>query len=225
MTQSEMVPIRTSRADNPAVLSRSLYIPDRSYTKTFHSPGVEPWVCEILKRAKSGSLLDMSCGLGFWGFLTKTYVGVPGRIVGADISTKKLQTLKRLDIYDGLVRCDARSPPFQEKTFDCILMVEILHRLAQINKVLSNTESLLKKGGLLIVAGPSNKRLLDCLLERNYKIYAYHLRGLVLVDLQKMEPLMMYTSKMDRFVSHLITFLHKLFGKRIINYILAIKTP
>ena len=44
---------------------------DREYTWIFHSSGLEPWVCGLLRRLKPVSVLDVGCGLGYWGLILK----------------------------------------------------------------------------------------------------------------------------------------------------------
>ena|GEM_PF-7073015 len=74
---------------------------DREYTWVFHSPGLEPWVCSLLRRLKPVSVLDVDCGLGYWGLILKGYLGVP-YIVGVDIDSSKVEFARRLGVYDEL---------------------------------------------------------------------------------------------------------------------------
>jgi FkbM family methyltransferase len=56
---------------------------DLEYTLTFHRPGVEPWICGLLKQFRPNSVLDAGCGLGLWGLILKGYLGC-SHVVGVD---------------------------------------------------------------------------------------------------------------------------------------------
>jgi len=47
---------------------------DTDYTYTFHSAGLEPWVCALLKQFKPRSVLDVGCGFDLWSLFLKGYL-------------------------------------------------------------------------------------------------------------------------------------------------------
>lgn len=198
---------------------------DREYPWIFHSPGLEPWICGLLKKKDPASLLDIGCGFGFWGFIARTYIDFKGKMVGLDLSKKRINFLKTLNIYDRLLNCDIRSSPIMKRKFDCALAIEVLHGFEQLQDTLRNIENSLRKNGMVIIASPSERGLLDALRKRNYKIYSCHFRGLILVEMEKKKTFTMYNSKKNKIMSSIWLFLHKLFGKeRLVNYIIAFKT-
>ena len=80
---------------------------DRGYTMVFHSPGIEPWITGLLKSRRPVSVLDVGCGLGYWGLILKSYLEVP-HIVGIDIDGSKVEFARRLGIYNELYTSDVR---------------------------------------------------------------------------------------------------------------------
>jgi len=101
-------------------------IPDRSYPRIFHSPGIEPWILGLLLDVKPRSLLDIGCGHGFWGFVVRRRIGVV-YAVGLDIDSAKAREARA--VYDDVVIGDASAPPFRDRSFDSVLAVEVLHGL------------------------------------------------------------------------------------------------
>jgi ubiquinone/menaquinone biosynthesis C-methylase UbiE len=167
---------------------------DAEYTYAFHSPGEEPWICGLLKNRHITKALDLGCGSGFWGFILRTYAASTAKITGVDISTESLQRLKNLGIYDELVLGDATSLNF-DGAFDVILAIEFFHTLTDKETFLRAIEEKLAKNGLLIISGPSTVEMLKILQERNYSVYEYFLRGLVLVNTKTGKILSTYPSK------------------------------
>jgi len=98
-------------------------------------------------------MLDIGCGRGKWGFLASLNAQFlvkepPEIIVGCDIFHPYLRFVKDLgEIYNGLVLCDARFLPFRDKTFDIVLVAEVLEHLPKKDgiKVLMEAERLAKK--------------------------------------------------------------------------------
>ncbi len=157
------------------MIVRIKLLPDKNYLRTFHSPRIEAWILGFLKARHSlGRVLDIGCGLGFWGFMLKTYVGNSDWLAGLDISESKLRRLKALNIYDMLVVADALKPSFREKCFDTLMAVEVLHGSIN-NDILGQLESLLRRDGVLVLALPGLPRGfgISKLIASGYDVYAY----------------------------------------------------
>lgn len=89
--------------------------PDRHYTYVFHSPGIEPWICGLLKNRTITKVLDIGCGVGSWGFLIRNYISPNAEIIGVDISAEKLEKLRNLNIYNELVSADITTLKFNDE--------------------------------------------------------------------------------------------------------------
>jgi SAM-dependent methyltransferase len=153
---------------------------DEDYSNTFHSPGLEPWLVGLFKSVEPKAVLDIGCGLGFWGLVLKGYLGV-AYVVGVDIDPSKVEFVRSLDVYDELYVSDVRL--FEHpRIFDAVLAVESLHGILNA-ELLDRLEGLVKRGGLVVLTLPrlsKELRVID-LTRRSYRVYRYLLRGFLLV--------------------------------------------
>ena len=202
------------------IIAKLIY--DLEYTLTFHSPGIEPWITGLLKKFKPDSVLDIGCGLGFWGLILKGYLGI-SKVVGVDINPTKVEFVKRLNVYDELYVSDIRSFNYLEP-FDVVIAVESIHGILDEN-LLERLEDFVKRGGLIILALPLMSRSLTIsdMIKRGYVVYRYFLRGFLLVRVDKAEVYTM-PNRLWKFLGVLIKLLHKLLSVRLTGgYILAFK--
>jgi SAM-dependent methyltransferase len=154
------------------IIAKLIY--DLEYTLTFHSPGIEPWITGLLKKFKPDSVLDIGCGLGFWGLILKGYLGI-SKVVGVDIDPTKVEFVKRLNLYDELYVSDIRSFNYHE-SFDVVIAVESIHGILDEN-LLERLEGFVKRGGLIILALPlmSKSLAISNMIKRGYVVYRYFL--------------------------------------------------
>jgi len=196
---------------------------DREYTWIFHSPGLEPWVCGLLRRLKPVSVLDVGCGLGYWGLILKGYLGIP-HIVGIDIDSSKVEFARKLGVYAELYASDIREFNYP-RAFDAVLAIESIHSILDA-RLLERLEGLTRKGGLIVLALPTLPKSITIsdLIKRGYIVYRYLLRGLLLIRVDKAKYAV--PNRLWRFVGFVIAFLHpvlKVMGVFRRGYILAIK--
>jgi SAM-dependent methyltransferase len=159
---------------------------DLEYTLTFHSPGIEPWICGLLKQFRPNSVLDAGCGLGLWGLILKGYLGC-SHVVGVDADHAKIDFAKELGVYDELCASDIRAFSYP-KPFDAIIAIEAVHSFLDA-ELLGRLEGLAKRGGLIVLALPALPRSIATseLAQRGYVVYRYFLRGFILVRIDKAE--------------------------------------
>jgi predicted TPR repeat methyltransferase len=197
---------------------------DLEYTLNFHSPGIEPWICGLLRQFKPSNVLDVGCGLGLWGLILKGYLGC-SRVVGLDVDHAKIEFAKRLGVYDELYASDVRAFSYS-KSFDAIIAVEAVHGFLNA-ELLRKFEGLAKRGGLIILALPTLPRSItaSALVQRGYAVYRYFLRGFILVRIDRAE-VRTTPSGLWRALGHLIRLFYpmfKLLGVLERGYLLAYK--
>ena len=156
---------------------------DLEYTFTFHSPGIEPWILGLLKQVKPESVLDVGCGLGFWGLVLKGYLGA-SRIVGIDVDRNKVEFAKRLGVYDEVYVSDIRAFSYAG-AFDAIIAIEPIHGVLDPG-LLRRLEGLVKQGGIIVMALPGVQSA-DQLVKAGYVVFRYLLRGFVMVRVDRPE--------------------------------------
>ncbi len=159
---------------------------DLEYSLISHSPGIEPWVVGLLNRVRPRSVLDVGCGLGFWGLVFRGYLGV-SHIVGVDIDGDKVEFARKLGVYDEVYVSDIRSFDYAG-SFDAILASESIHGIIDLG-LLRRLEGMVKEGGIIVLALPSLPKSMrvDELVRMGYTVFRYFLRGFVLVRVDRPE--------------------------------------
>ena len=199
---------------------------DLEYPNVYHSPGIELWISQVFKDFATSSqvILDVGCGLGFWGHLIRSYINPSSFIVGIDISMNKLKIVKDFGIYDTLICADASFPPFREGFCDSLLSIEVLHSLPNFGEALRSIEKVVKNQGLIILSQPSNKEHIKILQDLGYDVLGNFLRGLFLVRIDNGEVIPARRTLNNRFASVAVKILYnKLFRLRLVKYIIAVK--
>jgi len=190
----------------------------------FHSPGIEPRITGLLKSLRPVSVLDVGCGLGYWGPILKSYLEVP-HIVGIDIGGSKVEFVRGLGVYNELYTSDVRGFDYP-KAFDVVLAIESVHSILDAG-LLDRLESLARRGRLVVLALPNLPKSIAIadLIKRGYVTYRYLLRGFLLVRVDRAE---VYThpTRLWRVVGLLVRLLHPILrfaGLLRRGYILAVK--
>jgi ubiquinone/menaquinone biosynthesis C-methylase UbiE len=176
----------------------------------------------LLKERAIGSVLDLGCGLGAWGYLMRTYIAPNAQIVGLDISKEKIDTLSKLRIYDSLVVGDAMTVQVNG-CFDAILAGELILAVSDPDAFLRRFEQKLAKGGVLVIMGPSDKKLRQLLRKRGYLVYDYLLRGFFLVDENSGKAKLMHETKAFSIIGAFLRVSHRLIRRRDKMHVIAFK--
>ena len=84
----------------------------------------------VINNLLGKSFLDIGCGHGKWGYLLKKYRRGGGiTVTGVDLFKPHLPPLQREGVYDHLEVADAKSLPFEDKSFDSTVACEIIEHL------------------------------------------------------------------------------------------------
>lgn len=132
-----------------------LYYPKGSISEMYYKNHIECFQIDKIEKIQSycqtGRLLDIGCGVGHFirTALKKGYSaeGVEFSEVAAAIGREQWN----LQIVDG----DFLSNQFVPKSFDIITLWQVLEHFRQPHEVLLKIHSLLKPGGLLVIAVPN----------------------------------------------------------------------
>jgi len=89
---------------------------------------LDPFVLTSLVE-KGKSCLDVACGRGKWGYLIKASHKQPEYIVGGDLDVESVNYVKAHNVYDHVVRFDARYLPFRDACFDLVLALEAIEHM------------------------------------------------------------------------------------------------
>jgi len=142
----------------------------------------------ISATGKKERILDMGCGVGFWGYFIRKKKRENDYLIGIDIHKPYLDLAKRKHVYDDLVLCDASKLAFKADSFNLVLASEVIEHLPK-NKgmeLLADIERICK--GRSIITTPNGYFPQDSLIEsefhrsewcvRDFRIRKYRVRGL-----------------------------------------------
>jgi 2-polyprenyl-3-methyl-5-hydroxy-6-metoxy-1,4-benzoquinol methylase len=97
-----------------------------------------------------GKILDAGCGDGF--FLNKlTFSDEVKDITGIDISEKAIEMALEKYPKNQFRQASLNKISFENGSFDCIVMVEVIEHLIDIGGTLEELSRVLKSGGLLLI--------------------------------------------------------------------------
>lgn len=127
---------------------------------------------KIQKFKRTGSLLDIGCGPGFFLDEAKRQ---GWEVQGADLSKWSKDYAKAnfgIDVFQGFLS-DAH---FEDRTFDVIVMNDVIEHLEDPKTVLKEIRRILKNDGVIYVSTPDIKSFLSRLLRAKWwGINKYHL--------------------------------------------------
>lgn len=95
-------------------------------------------------------VLDIGCGFGEFAGVAFNKIEI-----GIDINNKDLQQAILGKKYQKLINADARKLPFKDSSFSTVISVSVLEHIPKVEKVISETHRVLKKGGLFIFSVPT----------------------------------------------------------------------
>ena len=116
----------------------------------------------IRTNLKEGSILDLGCGKGWsWKFFVNPNRSNSFLTVGADISLPYLKYCQEKGLYEDLIRCDVRKLPFKEKSFDVVLLLQLVEHLTKEEglKLIDEAEKIARKQ--VIIGTPAGFLELD----------------------------------------------------------------
>lgn len=115
---------------------------------------------ENLDQPTGSVILEVGCSSGY--LIKELVERFPNsNIVGADVVKAPLFELARAFPGIPLIRFDLLNCPLPEKTFDAIIMLNVLEHIEDDLLALKNVRNLLKPGGYLILEVPAGPRLYD----------------------------------------------------------------
>lgn len=102
---------------------------------------LDPMVLSLFPKGGTGSVLDIGCGYGLFGYMLRMEREHGGELIGVDAYAPYIKKLRRHAgaVYDSLVIADARHLPFKMGAVDTVLASEVIEHLP-------------REGGLALIA-------------------------------------------------------------------------
>ncbi len=120
-----------------------------------HNPSLDSPIMKLIPDNIDGFIiLDVAHGHGNWGYQLRTKKNGNPLLIGLDIWPPNVEKLNQKKIYDELIICDARNPPFRSKSIDIVIACEILEHISQeeTDSFLNELEVLYRN--ILIISTP-----------------------------------------------------------------------
>jgi len=119
-----------------------------------HLYELESFVMRLIPKSGKLSVIDVGCGKGIWGYLLRALRENVVYLCGVDLTQSYLQFIKERNIYNDLVLCDSIYLPFRDKSFDIVLLSEVIEHLEkkQAYAMLKQLEKTAKK--LILITVP-----------------------------------------------------------------------
>ena len=106
---------------------------------------------EVLKENNLRSVLELGCGTGLY---TETLQKIAKNLVATDFSEKMIAFAKqkRGNLKNvKFMQANALNLEFNAKSFDAVFMANLIHVIGNANRVIQESNRVLKRGGLLII--------------------------------------------------------------------------
>lgn len=113
-------------------------------------------IIEELNPKTGERIVDLGCGTGYYLFLLSN-LGVKLNLTGFDYDGKAINEAQGLMYGNDIkfVKGDLHKMPFKDKSFDKIVMSEVLEHVENDEKVLQEVYRILKQDGVLTISVPS----------------------------------------------------------------------
>lgn len=108
------------------------------------------------------TVLDVGCGLSYWGILLKDILPQNAKVVGIDRENSWIEQAKiraqhyKIDDRYSYKVGDANQLPFLNHSFDMVTCQTLLIHVADVKGVLLEMVRVLKPGGILVLIEPNN---------------------------------------------------------------------
>lgn len=94
-----------------------------------HLYELESFVMHLIPKSGSICILDVGCGMGMWGYFLRALRSNVVYLCGLDITPVYLRFVAKRKVYDDIILCDCFHLPFKDRSFDFVLLSEVLEHL------------------------------------------------------------------------------------------------
>jgi len=105
------------------------------------------------KSFANAKILEIGCGLGFFGKHLQEYFSY----MGSDISSDALKYAKEKNNIKNVIHSDAGSLPFGPQEFDVLVAFDVIEHLPNPKQFFFESSRILKQNGFLILSTPNTQ--------------------------------------------------------------------
>jgi len=142
----------------------------------FFDDNIPELVVKMLDNNNSFSIIDIGCGDGrFFYFLkNRGYFGRTKRIVGVDLSEKRLSRVKKLfPEVETMLSDVCNLSEVSNSSFDFVISSQVIEHVNDDNKMIKEIKRILKTGG---------KTYISSVIKKKYGFYIYRKNGDFVLD-------------------------------------------
>jgi len=124
------------------------------YAENFGEDITNRWVVEAASLSGKVDVLDIGCGTGT--ALRIAELTTSGRLVGIDPFGRMIEHAKTATEIGSRIKfqvAPAESLPFEDKSFDVVFMINVIHHLKDQDKGLAEAKRVLRPQGRLVFGG------------------------------------------------------------------------
>jgi len=113
------------------------------------------WILKCSGNIKDNTVLDVGCGDGA---LTYRIVEKGANVIGIDNSEEGIKLAEEIfnkkQVLTQFILADAYKMPIKSNSIDCVILSEVIEHVAKPQKLLSETQRVLKKKGKVVISTP-----------------------------------------------------------------------
>ena len=143
-------------------------------------------VIEITTECNNLRILDLGSGEGG----TSAVLSKNNFVVSADISVDRLKRQQSKNNNYELLLCDALFTPFKNKSFDLIIIQDVIEHVASPEDLIENIFKLIKPGGIIYLSTPNKLSMFNLIADPHW--------GLPVVSILKRDKIRKYFLKYFR---------------------------
>lgn len=108
----------------------------------------------VLDPKPNEKILEIGCGSGYY---TKAIAQITPHLTASEYAEKYLAAARSYNTVpiDGYVHCSATELPFEDASFDKVLITEVIEHIPDWKKALDEIARVLKPGGTLVISTPN----------------------------------------------------------------------
>jgi 2-polyprenyl-3-methyl-5-hydroxy-6-metoxy-1,4-benzoquinol methylase len=126
---------------------------------------------ELLRtRSKPGcwsgvSVLDLGCGNGA---IAKTFAELGASVTGIEYDAGRVKAMASAPLNFRLVAGDGHSLPFEDRSFDFVILADVLEHVANAGRVMQEVARVLRPGGVAYVGATNRSSIANILFDPHY---------------------------------------------------------
>ncbi len=152
--------------------TRSKYFP-RNPLRQYLISGFLEKVVFLVKKTGARKILDIGSGEGLVDFfLSRQDQGIS--LIGGDFDTEVLQLSQKINPEGAYLGLDARALPFEDSSFELVMMMEVIEHLEDYKKALKEASRVSKRFAILSVPEWPFYQASNFLILKNMRNFGEH---------------------------------------------------